>query len=412
MVWSPSFVRSEPWLTPCEKAIRMSATVISVNGLGKRYMVGKTPHWAFRDISFEVQQGDVLGIVGRNGAGKTTLLRVLSRITDPTEGSARIRGRIGTLLETGTGFHPELTGRENIFLNGTILGMRPHEIKLKYHEIVGFSGVGKFIDARVKTYSSGMRSRLTFAVAAHLDTEILMVDEVLAVGDIAFQEKCLNKMDQLTQHQERTILFVSHSMGAIQSLCNRAILIEDSTLHTEGCTEAVIDAYNQLLLGPQGEADLKAAQRRPGSGQVRFTGMQIEDIDGNSVSTIPAGTGARVVFDYENNLEQPSDDVILTLVFVGSRGTRLFGLPSDIVRSELSLDKRCGQFICTIPKLPLLPGNYDVVASCIVNRELTDKIINTCHITVSDNDYFGTGRLQQGNFGDILVDFKWDCIGA
>ena len=389
----------------------MSDTVISVRGLGKSYSVGGKPHWAIRDINFDVQRGDVLGIVGRNGAGKTTMLRVLSRITDPTEGEARIKGRIGTLLETGTGFHPDLTGRENVYLNGAILGMRSEEINAKFEEIVDFAGIGKFINSRVKTYSSGMRSRLSFAVAAHLDTEILMVDEVLAVGDIAFQEKCLNKMDQLTQHQERTILFVSHSMGAIQSLCNRAILIENSNVHTEGATETVVRAYTTLLLGPTGEADLSVAKGRPGSGLVRFTSMQLEDLDGNSISSVPAGGGVRIVFSYESNLEKPSNDVILTVVVVGSKGTRLFGLPSDIIRSELTLDKKRGQFVCTVSKLPLLPGNYDIVASCIVNRELTDKISNTCHITVSDSNYFGTGRLQQGNLGDVLVDFKWDCIG-
>ena len=389
----------------------MSDTVISVRGLGKSYQVGGKPHWAIRDINFDVQRGDVLGVVGRNGAGKTTMLRVLSRITDPTEGEARIKGRIGTLLETGTGFHPDLTGRENVYLNGAILGMRSKEINAKFEEIVDFAGIGKFINSRVKTYSSGMRSRLSFAVAAHLDTEILMVDEVLAVGDIAFQEKCLNKMDQLTQHQERTILFVSHSMGAIQSLCNRAILIENSNVHTEGATETVVRAYTTLLLGPTGEADLSVAKGRPGSGLVRFTSMQLEDLDGNAISSVPAGGGVRIVFDYESNLEKPSNDVILTVVVAGSKGTRLFGLPSDIIRSELTLDKKRGRFVCTVPRLPLLPGNYDIVASCIVNRELTDKISNTCHITVSDSNYFGTGRLQQGNLGDVLVDFKWDCIG-
>lgn len=389
----------------------MSDTVISVRGLGKSYQVGGKPHWAIRNINFDVQRGDVLGIVGRNGAGKTTMLRVLSRITDPTEGEARIKGRIGTLLETGTGFHPDLTGRENVYLNGAILGMRSKEITAKFEEIVDFAGIGKFINSRVKTYSSGMRSRLSFAVAAHLDTEILMVDEVLAVGDIAFQEKCLSKMDQLTQHQERTILFVSHSMGAIQSLCNRAILIENSNVHTEGATETVIKAYTQLLMGPDGGADLSKAEGRRGSGQVRFTSMHLEDMDGKVLESIPAGTGARVVFEYESKLEAPSEDVVLSLVVVGSKGHRLFGMRSDIIRSELRLDKPRGRFICTIPQLPLLPGNYDIVASCLVDRSLADKIANVCHIVVSDNDYYGTGRLQNGNFGDLLVDYSWACEG-
>ena len=388
----------------------MNNTVIDIKGLGKSYQVGGKAHWAFRGINLDVQRGEVLGIVGRNGAGKTTMLRVLSRITDPTEGEARIRGRIGTLLETGTGFHPDLTGRENIYLNGAILGMNPGEIRYRFEEIVNFSGIGKFIDARVKTYSSGMRSRLTFAIAAHLDTEILLVDEVLAVGDIAFQEKCLKKMDQLTQHQQRTILFVSHSMGAIQSLCNRGILIENGRLYKEGAPESVIDAYNQLLLGPKGEADLSKTVGRPGSGLVRFTGMRIEDLNGKPISSVPAGKGVRIIFDYVNNLGQLSNEVILTIVVVGSKGLRLFGMPSDIIRSELVLEKRKGQFVCTVPKLPLLPGHYDVIASCLVNRELTDKIVGTCHITVCDNDYFGTGRLQQGSFGDGLIDFKWECI--
>jgi lipopolysaccharide transport system ATP-binding protein len=388
----------------------MSDTVISVRGLGKSYIVGGKPHWAIRDINFDVQRGDVIGIVGRNGAGKSTMLRVLSRITDPTEGEARIKGRIGTLLETGTGFHPDMTGRENIYLNGSILGMRPNEIRAKLDEIVDFAGIGKFIDSRVRAYSSGMRSRLSFSVAAHLETEILMVDEVLAVGDIAFQEKCLNKMDNLTQNQERTILFVSHSMGAIQSLCNKAILIEDSHVHTEGDTETVVNAYTSLLLGPMGQADLSSAKGRPGSGLVRFTSMQLQSMDGAELSSVPAGDGVRLVFNYESVLEKPTNDVILTIVVLGSKGTRLFGLPSDIIRSELSLDKGRGQFVCTIPKLPLLPGNYDLVASCIVNRELTDKISNICHITVADSDYFGTGRIQQSNFGDIIIDFSWDSI--
>lgn len=387
----------------------MSEPVIEIHRLGKSYQLKGQPFWAFKEITLDIQRGDVLGIVGRNGAGKTTLLRVLSRISDPTEGRAIVRGRVGTLLETGTGFHEDLTGRENVHVNGAILGMRPAEVKRRFDEIVDFSGVGKFIDSAVKSYSSGMRSRLAFSVAAHLDTEVLLVDEVLAVGDIAFQEKCLRKMDQLTQHRDRTILFVSHSMGAIQSLCNRAILLEDGRIHTQGNTETVVQAYHKLVLGAQGQTDLGAVRNRPGSGSVRFVGMRLEDLEGSPISSVPAGGGVRLLFDYESQLKQVPDDVLIGLVFVGTKGVRLFGAPSDVIRADLTEmgSSSRGTFVCTILKLPLLPGHYDLVVSCLIDRQLTDKLVNMCHITVTDNDYYGTGRLQQSNYGDLLIDYSW-----
>jgi len=208
--------------------------------------------WALDDVSFEVKQGEVVGIIGRNGAGKSTLLKILSRITEPTEGYADVYGRVGSLLEVGTGFHPELTGRENIYLNGAILGMRKAEIDHKFDEIVDFSGIGRFIDTPVKQYSSGMYVRLAFAVAAHLEPEILMVDEVLAVGDIAFQKKCLGKMGDVTK-QGRTVLFVSHNMAAIKSLCNRAIWLSEGKIQSIGETDEVITKYKNEMLGTLNE---------------------------------------------------------------------------------------------------------------------------------------------------------------
>src|SRR2546426_4046449 len=202
--------------------------------------------WALDDVSFEVKRGEVVGIIGRNGAGKSTLLKILSRITKPTKGCAEVRGRVGSLLEVGTGFHPELTGRENIYLNGAILGMRKAEIDRKFDEIVAFAEVEKFIDTPVKRYSSGMHVRLAFAVAAHLETEILIVDEVLAVGDLEFQTKCLGKMQDVTHHG-RTILFVSHNMGAIKSLCTRAMLLDAGRLAFAGSVDGAVDAYCALM---------------------------------------------------------------------------------------------------------------------------------------------------------------------
>ncbi len=389
----------------------MKSPVVEVKGLGKSYPLKGEPFWAFRDISFQLEPGDVLGIVGRNGAGKTTLLRVLARITDPTEGGAVVRGRIGALLETGTGFHDELSGRENIYLNGAILGMSPAEVRRKFDEIVDFSGVEKFIDAPVKSYSSGMRSRLAFSVAAHLETEILLVDEVLAVGDIGFQEKCLSKMNDLTQSRARTILFVSHSMNAVQSLCNRAILLEGGAIHTEGGTDHVVRAYHDLMLGSHGRSDFKSSAGRSGTGSLRFTGMRLEDLSGRPQLSVPAGGGVRLIFDFESQLAEPPDEIIITVVFIGSKGLRLFGLPSDVLRADLAAVGRTGSFVCELSKLPLLPGNYDLVVSCLVDRQLTDKLTNLCHVTVSKGDPFGTRRLPASQFGDGLVDFRWSVAG-
>jgi lipopolysaccharide transport system ATP-binding protein len=248
---------------------------ITVEGLGKRYQIGRTsaPYgrlteslwrgirapmtlldrrersagewiWALRDVSFDVGRGDIVGVIGRNGAGKSTLLKVLSRITEPTEGKVLMRGRVGCLLEVGTGFHPELTGRENVYMSGAVLGMRRYEINRKFEEIVDFSGVERFLDTPVKHYSSGMQVRLGFAVAAHMDTEILIVDEVLAVGDAAFQDKCLGKMGDVS-HEGRTIVFVSHDMGAISRLCPTALVIDSGTCTFQGRTADAVGHYLQ-----------------------------------------------------------------------------------------------------------------------------------------------------------------------
>ena len=224
--------------------------------------------WALRDLSLDIRQGEVLGLIGRNGAGKSTLLKILSRITSPTTGRALVRGRVGTLLEVGTGFHPELTGRENIFLNGAILGMRRREIGAKYKEIVEFSGVERFLETPVKRYSSGMHVRLAFAVAAHLEPEVLLVDEVLAVGDAEFQQKCLGKMRDVASHG-RTVVFVSHSLGAIRRLCDRAILLDRGALAADGAPADVIATYmEQTLPGPE-RRKLRGAAGRFATGHRR-----------------------------------------------------------------------------------------------------------------------------------------------
>jgi lipopolysaccharide transport system ATP-binding protein len=288
----------------------MSDVAISVEGIGKRYQIGRQqdPYgrlteslwnalrapinlarrkpretgdwvWALRDVSFEVRQGDVVGVIGRNGSGKTTLLKVLSRITEPTVGSAELRGRVGSLLEVGTGFHQELTGRENVFLSGAVLGMRRSEIVRKFDEIVEFAGIDQFLDTPVKRYSSGMQVRLGFAVAAHLDPEILFIDEVLAVGDAEFQKKCLGKMSELGSGG-RTIMFVSHSMPAMLRLCEKAILLDHGRVVTSGPTHAVVRAYLESDLGRTSERRWDDPSTAPGDDVARLRSIRVVPAQG------------------------------------------------------------------------------------------------------------------------------------
>jgi len=261
----------------------------SLSRAAKRLVGGEHRHqheeiWALRDVSFHVDTGEVLGVIGRNGAGKSTLLKVLTRITTPTEGRAMIRGRVGSLLEVGTGFHPELTGRENVFLNGSILGMKRREIQRKLDEIVEFSGISKFIDTPVKRYSSGMYVRLAFSVAAHLEPEILLVDEVLAVGDAEFQQRCLGRMEDLSG-TGRTVLFVSHNMHAINQLCDRAILLENGTIAQDGEPAEVVTRYLQSTHGTGSRHVWPDLESAPGDDLVRLRVVRVVDEDGNPLET-------------------------------------------------------------------------------------------------------------------------------
>src|SRR5690242_6302520 len=254
--------------------------------------------WALRDVSFEVRRGEVLGIIGRNGAGKSTLLKILSRITEPSEGRVTIDGRVASLLEVGTGFHPELTGRENIFLNGAILGMTRAEIRRRFDEIVAFAEVERFLDTPVKRYSSGMYVRLAFAVAAHLQPEILVVDEVLAVGDAAFQKKCLGKMQDVATGG-RTVLFVSHNMAAIARLCRRALLLQQGSVVADGPVQRVVSSYTGGQTGQTPtEVDYQVHGRMPGSEDVRLLSARIES-DGMEAAVVDIRKSVRVVIEYE-----------------------------------------------------------------------------------------------------------------
>lgn len=254
--------------------------------------------WALKDVSFEVKQGEVVGIIGRNGAGKSTLLKILCKITNPTKGCAELRGRVSSLLEVGTGFHPELTGRENVYLNGTILGMRKKEVDRKFDEIVAFSGVEKFIDTPVKRYSSGMRVRLAFSVAAYLEPEILVIDEVLAVGDANFQKKSLNKMHEIGQHG-RTVLFVSHNMAAITRLCERTILLEEGAILKDGPTQEVVSTYLNTTVGAKAERKWTDTANAPGNDIVRLHAVRVKTEKGLVTSTVDIRQPVGIEIEYE-----------------------------------------------------------------------------------------------------------------
>jgi len=289
--------------------------------------------WALKDVSFEIQQGDVMGIIGRNGAGKSTLLKILSRITEPTRGRVRIHGRVGCLLEVGTGFHQELTGRENIFLNGAILGMSRSEIKNRFDEIVAFSGVEKFLDTPVKRYSSGMSVRLAFAIAAHLEPEILIVDEVLAVGDSQFQRKCMGKMRDVASNQGSTILFVSHNMGAVLSLCSTSILLSAGRVESQGKPSAIVSSYlkNRSLRSEQ----RWPADRRPGDDVVRVEAVRLKDCAGEPTEEVDAESGFSVEIDYEIYIRGPlqvgfrlaTNDGVIVLTSTDTDGLSDAGAP-------------------------------------------------------------------------------------
>ncbi|MBD0325144.1 MAG: ABC transporter ATP-binding protein [Pyrinomonadaceae bacterium] len=295
--------------------------------------------WALRDISFEVKSGEIVGLIGRNGAGKSTLLKILSRITEPSRGRARINGRVGSLLEVGTGFHPELTGRENTYLNGAILGMKRAEIKRKFDEIVAFAEVEKFVDTPVKHYSSGMYLRLAFAVAAHLEPEILLVDEVLAVGDAAFQNKCLGKMSDIAG-EGRTVLFVSHNMPAIKNLCHRALLLDRGQIEREGDAASVVQYY--LQGDYQSSKKVWAQDERPGNESFKLNAVRVLDKDGAEASAIKLSEPLTVEIDYE--VVQPGAYVAFSLILYDADGYALFGSVSNMERNYYGRPLELGRY--------------------------------------------------------------------
>jgi lipopolysaccharide transport system ATP-binding protein len=419
----------------------MSDTVIRVENLGKKYIIshqkqerytvlrdviangaksvgrkllkpmGKTmanpaveEFWALKDVSFEIKRGDRVGIIGRNGAGKSTLLKILSRITEPTKGRISINGRVASLLEVGTGFHPELTGRENIFLNGAILGMSKAEIKRKFDEIVAFAEVEKFLDTPVKRYSSGMYVRLAFAVAAHLEPEILVVDEVLAVGDAQFQKKCLGKMEDVAEKEGRTVLFVTHNMATAQALCTKGIALQKGKVQ---CVGSIQDAIKHYLhsIEKNTNIDLSNRIKKEERKLAWYTGIKFRSEENAIIDTVHSGQTIDIILEY--CAEKSGLKLDFAVSIYGTLGESLLNFGTHYSYLKESNLPQNGSVICRIPKLPLPEGRYTINLALKYGTELIDHVSDATVLDVQATDYYGTGKLPPQQLNKVLVEHNW-----
>lgn len=358
--------------------------------------------WALNDVTFEVNRGEVLGIIGRNGTGKSTLLKILSRVTEPTRGRAEVYGRVGSLLEVGTGFHPELTGRENIYLNGAVLGMGKAETTRKFDEIVAFSGIERFLDTPVKRYSSGMYVRLAFAVAAHLEPEILLIDEVLAVGDAQFQRKCVSKMSRVAS-EGRTVLFVSHNLGMVQALCSRGILLRQGSVVIDGPMPEVVSRYLKSLEAGASE-DLLSRTDRQGKGDIRLARVDVTTGGVGKPDVLTTGESARFVFHVTN----VSAAVSCAFTIYDQIGQPVTHFNSAAFSSD---DRKAGlddaRFTCQIDELPLIPDRYRLNVAISCGDEVQDHVEGAAFFDVEEGSI--QGRALRGNrgYGHVLVRHRW-----
>ncbi|GHV16749.1 ABC transporter ATP-binding protein [Bacteroidia bacterium] len=355
--------------------------------------------WALKDITFDVKQGEVVGIIGKNGAGKSTLLKILSRVTSPTTGSIKAKGRIASLLEVGTGFHPELTGRENIFMNGSIMGMTKAEIKSKMDEIVDFAGIERYIDTPVKRYSSGMTVRLGFAIAAHLEPEILVVDEVLAVGDAEFQKKAIGKMQDVSRGEGRTVLFVSHNLNAVANLCNRGIVLKDGGLFFDGSCYDAIDAYTRER-NTMKSYNLKILRENK---DAWFTGFRVlnENMEEYSESMSVCH------FEIEIESTREISGINIGIGINDTREVRLFTLFSDFFRKSYDLKKGINKMVCTVESLPLKPGEYMVELFLGTSHVTLDYYKEPLFIEILNSKNIGNLVLPTASQGHFIINQKW-----
>jgi lipopolysaccharide transport system ATP-binding protein len=366
----------------------------------------KETFWALRDVSFEIKRGEVVGFIGRNGAGKSTLLKILSRITTPTTGEIGLRGRVGSLLEVGTGFHPELTGRENIFLNGAILGMKRREIERQFDAIVDFSGVEQFLDTPVKRFSSGMFVRLAFAVAAHLNPEILIVDEVLAVGDADFQRRCLGKMEDVAG-QGRTVLFVSHNMAVMQKLCSRGIMLQNGRVTADGNINEVVRGYLKMLEIASHE-DIATRTDRRGDGRVRLSGLRISGRDDKATLLLATGSPAKFDFEFSNLLPGMACIVML----YDEDGHIIMGFNNQVpCESDVAEPGGLPRFTLEIPELPLLPGRYRLDVRVRTEKDVHDYLEGATVFEVTHGTMRGRPVTKHCTYGSVFIPHRWITSG-
>jgi lipopolysaccharide transport system ATP-binding protein len=365
-----------------------------------------TQIWALEDVSFEVRQGEIVGIIGRNGSGKTTLLKILARVTRPTRGLAQVRGRMGTLLEVGTGFHPELTGRENVFLSGAILGMSKREIESKFDEIVAFSEIGEFLDTPVKHYSSGMHVRLAFAVAAHLEPEILIVDEVLAVGDLPFQRKCLGRMGQASR-QGRTILFVSHNLAAVNTLCSRAILLNAGRVEGVGATSEIVDLYARAYRDRFGTYyDASKTDIQVGDRSVRLLRARVvnENLETLERALVTQKVGVEIVYEILDHTSRPAPNFLICT----ADGQKVFqSIPRS---SDFSIGRHTA--VAWIPGNTLNDREYIVTVALTRSNPVVIHLQHDIYFSVLDDTNAPTRGDYRGMMhGVVRPLIEWQQLG-
>ena len=390
------------WAT---KVMRREDPYLKIGEVNDRTTKGSSDYvWALKDINMEIKQGDVVGIIGKNGAGKSTVLKLLSRVTAPTTGTISYKGRIASLLEVGTGFHPELTGRENIYMNGAIMGMNKAEITRKLDEIVDFSGCERYLDTPVKRYSSGMTVRLGFAIAAHIEPDILVVDEVLAVGDAEFQKKAIGKMQDVSRGEGRTVLFVSHNMAAVKSLCKKGYILKNGIVDYQGAIDGVIDRY----LAEQEQRSQLALNEivdRKGNGAIRLVDIQFIDGKNNVKDNFNVGDEFVIKVKIKTTKRfENSNTSQLDIGINNSLGERVTWLSTYLHSDKIELNNE--YVIFYIPKLMLSEGTYNVNLCSLVDGELADWVVNVAKFQIGYNDYFKNGRIIPPNQGYYITDFK------